>query len=83
MEESALIEKLRVGYDRFESIPVIKMLNPLNNFDKSTPLLWIFLIGIISIVLGIIVDFLEVLFWIGGFIILIYFIYLVIWLKNQ
>ena len=71
-----------IGKD-LEKIPIIKMLNVKRNFDRVNPLGWIFFFAVVLVVLGLIVSFLEILFWLGGFIILVYLIGLVIWVKSK
>ena len=83
MKEIPIIEKLKVMGRDLERMPIIKMLNIKRNFDRVPPLGWIFFVAVVFVVLGLIISFLELLFWLGGFIILVYLIGLVIWVKSK
>lgn len=52
-------------------------------FDRASPIAWLFLIALLMIIIGSIFYALQILALAGMFIVVIYILYLLIWLKDK
>jgi hypothetical protein len=52
-----------------EGSPLMKMLMPWKNFDRASPLLWVFLGSLVLWTVGLNAHFLSLFAWIGGFLV--------------
>ena len=60
----------------------LNMWNPKEFLNRAHPLQIIFVFGLIFVIVGAVVSFLNFLVLAGGFIILVYLVYLIIFLKG-
>jgi len=60
-----------VNYNLISRSPLIKLLNPLENFTRTGPVLWIFLFAGMIFGIGLILP-VRLFVWIGGFLVLLF-----------
>lgn len=59
-------------FNQLHRSPLLAVLNPVNNFSRASPLLWIFLAAVVLFFLGINVEFFRLFAWIGGFLVVFF-----------
>lgn len=66
----------------FDMPPWIKMFTP-SGYDRATPGGWVFIIGIILLIVGLLINGLLVLVAVGLTIIVLYILYAFLWLGSK
>lgn len=64
------------------NLNVLKMFNMRKNFNRASPLAWLFFFGLLSVIVGWAVKQARILLWIGLVIIFIYLLYFILWYLN-
>jgi hypothetical protein len=59
-------------YNRVERSPILGVFNPIRNFSRASPLMWIFLVAVVLLFLGANVEFLRIFAWVGGFLVVFF-----------
>ena len=74
---------MKFSLKKIQRAPIFEIFKIKKNFDKARPLLWIFLTAIVLFVVGLALESLKVLAWVGGFIMLLYIVVWIGFVKNR
>jgi len=79
-KERGFVEDFTSSLNR---MPLFQMLNIRRNFDRLDPSGWIFFFAVIAIIMGAAFVSLQILAWIGLFIVIAYLIYFIAWYYSE
>jgi Ca2+/Na+ antiporter len=71
-------KNLRENFKQFGSAPVIRAFNLKRNFHRAGPVFYLLFFGVIALLIGLFVSFLQFLVYVGSFVVIMYIIYVII-----
>lgn len=67
----------------FKDAPLFKLFKDRSNFDRISPMTWVFIFALVVLFVGLVVEVLKIFILVGGFVLFVYFAFFAAGIWND